>query len=103
MSAIKGEQDISIVFVMRPEHDFPIGTTFCICQGTTTNIVELTAATQQFDKPMDAIPHGWKTICAFRLLGSGVSILAGLPFANDWYGNETALVLEEITAPGASA
>jgi hypothetical protein len=59
----------------------------------------LIAVTQQFDKPMDAIPAGWKTICAFRLLTKSFSILAGLPFTYDWYGNETTLVLEEIDYP----
>jgi hypothetical protein len=87
---------------MRQAHNFPIRTTFRIAHGTVTNTFELIAVTQQFDKPMDSIAPGWKTICGLRLLGNPISILAGLPFTDDWYGNETALVLEEITSPEAS-
>ena len=98
-AAIQCEENIYPVFVMRQEYDFPIGTVFRIHQGTMTNTFELIAVTQQFDKPMDAIPHGWKTICALKLLENPLSILAGLPFTDDWYGNETTLVLEEIAYP----
>ena len=101
-SAIKGEAGTYAVFVMRQGYEFPIGTTFHITHGAVTNNFELIAVTQQFDKPMDSIPSGWKTICGLRLLGNPISILAGLPFTDDWYGNETALELEEAAFPEAN-
>ncbi|WP_324680177.1 hypothetical protein [Hymenobacter sp. GOD-10R] len=93
-------EDPSVVyaFVMRQDEDIPLGTTFRVI-GLGANGQEvmeqyrLVAVSQQYDHPMDEIPHGWKTICAFKWL-SGPRSMMGLPLVGEWYEQSvTELVL----------
>lgn len=44
----------------------------------------LVAITQEFDRPMDAIERGWKTIVSLRVLGPPATSLAALPILDRW-------------------
>jgi hypothetical protein len=85
-------EDPSVVyaFVMRQDQDIPLGTTFRTtglgANGQeVTEYYRLVAVSQQYDHPMDEIPHGWKTICAFKWLGPGPRLIMSLPPVGEWY------------------
>ena len=94
-------EDPSVVyaFVMRQDEDIPLGTTFRVIDlgANGQEVMEhyrLVAVSQQYDHPMDEIPYGWKTICAFKWLGSGPGLMMGLPLVGEWYEQSvTELVL----------
>jgi hypothetical protein len=71
--------------------DLPIGTTFdMLIQRSSaaafpTRAV-LHAVTQQFAKPFDEIPHGWKTIAAFTFPTGIPALVDALPVAASWTG-----------------
>jgi len=48
----------------------------------TTAIVQ--AVTQQFGKPFDSIPHGWKTICLIDFGNSLPRAIENLPTLDSW-------------------
>jgi hypothetical protein len=52
------------------------------------------AATQQFLKPFDELPHGWKTICFLESPEGVPNLIANLPMAESWY--ETAADTEVL-------
>lgn len=53
----------------------------------------LVAITQQFDRPMDAIERGWKTIVTFRVLGEPARALEALPLLDSWDAGERVVWL----------
>ena len=74
--------------------DLPIGTTFdaLVNRATQTSLAtraELVAVTQQFAKPFDGIPHGWKTIAAFAFPLGVPALVEALPVAVAWTGRWT--------------
>lgn len=44
----------------------------------------LVAVTQQFDRRVDAVEHGWKTIVTLRVLGERAATLDELPTLDEW-------------------
>lgn len=93
-------ENIYAVFVLRQDYDIEIGTVFNITYISQNNIAtennyELVAITQQWDKPFDRIPRGWKTICALKLINNIPSILTTLPSVDDWYASNYKLTLIE--------
>ncbi len=44
----------------------------------------LVAVTQQFDRPVDAVDAGWKTIVTLRVLGERSAALEALPALDAW-------------------
>lgn len=93
------DQGVVYAFVMRQEHDIPVGTTFralglSVHGQDVTERYCLVAVSQQFDHCWEEIPRGWKTICAFQRLGPDAGLLAGLPLVEEWYEQSaTELVL----------
>jgi hypothetical protein len=91
VASVTDKTGIYFVFVMRQEHNFKVGGRFTINPANAGNgletALELVAVTQQYDFPIDEIPRGWNTICAFRTLGGAPSVLATLPFIDEWYEN----------------
>jgi len=60
-----------IVYCLYSEYDIPLGTIFHRIENMGNQIVyegeiKLTKLTQQYLKPFDGIPKGWKTICKFK-------------------------------------
>jgi hypothetical protein len=79
--------------------DIPIGRTFDIVFPTgvpkapTRTNCEIAAVTQQYGKPFDEIPHGWKTICLVKFEEGIPDIIASLPLVNGWYENRCTVSL----------
>ena len=90
-------------FVSYSEIDIPLEAKFTrvFCKNIenvfTINSV-LTGATQQYGKPFDLIPHGWKTICKFSFSGELPRLISDLPVIDDWadyqYGLEVVMCTE---------
>ncbi|CAE6837662.1 hypothetical protein LMG22931_07109 [Paraburkholderia nemoris] len=79
--------------------DIPIGRTFDIAfptrapkSETRTRFV-IRAVTQQYAKPFDEIPHGWKTICLVEFPEGIPGVIASMPEVNGWYENRQTLSL----------
>lgn len=74
--------------------DLPLGTRFDRVfaredfRRSTRTLCVVSAVTQQFFKPFDEIPHGWKTICFLDFPEGIPDLIARLPVAEGWY--ETA-------------
>ncbi|MCK6472320.1 MAG: hypothetical protein L6R28_11290 [Planctomycetes bacterium] len=49
---------------------------------------KIIAATQQFGKPLDLIPDGWKTICIVHFMEGIPELIKQLPVVDDWYQNQ---------------
>ena len=81
---------VFFVFVAAQDTDLPFETRF---QAQTGEELDLLAITQQFDKPFDNIPHGWKVILALRSPKGANSILATVPAVEDWYDRPFAEAL----------
>ena len=58
---------------------------------------EIIAATQQFNKPLPVVPHGWKTICAIHFLGGVPQLVNQLPEVDGWYLNEDGICICDET------
>jgi hypothetical protein len=55
---------------------------------------ELDEVTQQFGKPFDYIPAGWKTICKINFFNEVPSLIESLPTIEDWSDkNSKAIIL----------
>ena len=87
-----------IVFCTFSGFDIPIGYTFSKILNNNNEIVfsgnfVLEGVSQQFFKPFDEVPHGWKTICKFRFINSTVpKIIRRLPSINGWYDADPTLI-----------
>eukprot|EP01012_Entosiphon_sulcatum_P063630 TRINITY_DN91335_c0_g1_i1.p1 TRINITY_DN91335_c0_g1~~TRINITY_DN91335_c0_g1_i1.p1 ORF type:complete len:117 (+),score=6.10 TRINITY_DN91335_c0_g1_i1:17-367(+) len=73
-----------IVFCAFSEYEIPIGTVFNFAENMNGYVlyegkIVLTGITQQFYRPFDGIPKGWKTICKFKLAAEISSLLLHLP------------------------
>ncbi|WP_343522271.1 hypothetical protein [Pedobacter sp.] len=60
-----------IVYCLYSEYEIPLGTVFNRIENMNNQIlyegeIKLTNVTQQYLKPFDGIPKGWKTICKFK-------------------------------------
>ncbi|MCC5475541.1 hypothetical protein [Streptomyces barringtoniae] len=47
--------------------------------------VMVVAVTQQFGKPFDGIPRGWKTLALLRFEPEVPALISDLPTASGWY------------------
>jgi len=57
--------------------------------------IELSAISQQFQKPWDSVPNNWPSVCKFVFLdGDLPGILNELPIVDDWDCKEDFLVFE---------
>ena len=80
-----------ILFAQFAYADLPIGKIFECCfmldnpEEKKLAPIEVVAVTQQFGKPFDEIPHGWKTIVLAGFLSEVPAMVAGLPAIQDWY------------------
>jgi len=93
-----------VLFISFAYADIPIGRTFSIVfptrapQSALRIKCEILAVTQQFAKPFDEIPHGWKTICLMKFDDGIPDIVATLPTVNGWYENrDTVSLCDEDT------
>jgi len=77
-------------FVWYSYEDIPVGTKFDFVflrtnpasfVNATTKIV---AVTQQYAKPLDFIPHGWKTICLIEFPIDALSLIEKLSEIDTW-------------------
>ena len=63
-----------------------------LCQSRIVSV------TQQFAKPFDRVPHGWKTICEVEFPDGVPSLIQNLPEVDWWYMNdECVCVCDAVT------
>lgn len=80
-----------IAFISFAYADLPIGKAFTVAfRPSAPGIAEpcalqIAAVTQQFAKPFDSIPHGWKTICCLAFDGPPPSLITNLRVVEGWY------------------
>jgi hypothetical protein len=85
------------LFCSFSEFDIPIGQVFneiedMVNREKINGGIVLKNVTQQFWKPFDAIPAGWKTICHFEFpLGEVPLIVKNLPEVGGWYDSNTSI------------
>ncbi len=48
----------------------------------------IVAVTQQFSKPFDRVPHGWKTICEIEFPDGIPAMIRDLPELDGWHLNQ---------------
>ncbi|WP_293304156.1 hypothetical protein [Pedobacter sp. UBA5917] len=89
-----------IVFCAFSEYEIPIGTVFNFVENMNGYVliegkITLIGVTQQFFKPFDAIPKGWKTICKFKFDMETSSLLTHLPQSPSWYQDISSLKLTQ--------
>jgi hypothetical protein len=81
--------------------DVPVGRRFDCCHRrhdaddvawVTTTVV---AVTQQFNHPMDAIPHGWKTLTVLRFEPEIPVLIRELPQAAQWFDHPVSLYISD--------
>jgi hypothetical protein len=76
--------------------EFPIGEQFTRVFSIhnfeiwSETLCEIIAVTQQFNKPMDAVPIGWKTVCVLRFLNSIPELITSLPLSDSDIWGEPA-------------
>jgi len=78
-----------VLFCAFSECDIPVGSVFTQIwfrqEVLYTGTVMLTKITQQFDRPVDAIPTGWRTVCSFTFEGPVPDVLYKyLPVVQSW-------------------
>jgi hypothetical protein len=97
------EKDINanerrIFFVNYSDVDIAIGTCFQKAFDLRTNDVtsvncHLEEVTQQFARPFDHIPAGWKTICKFKFSGGIPLLITSLPVVDDWFDSRSEYIV----------
>lgn len=91
-----------MLFVSFSFADIPLGTTFnaAFPRNKPDEAVHCTsrivAVTQQWGKPFDQIPHGWKTVCAVEFPAGIPPLVLALPTIESWYENDAGLCLCEL-------
>lgn len=88
-----------ICFASYAPAEFPVGTVFEACYpegdpaaGVSTAAI-LVAVTQQFSRAFEAIPAGWKTVCALHFVEGVPDLVAQLPVVDAWFRSERRLGL----------
>jgi hypothetical protein len=83
-----GRRDVLLVMTFAYA-DIPLGKRFQVwsVDGSVPVQVdaELVAVTQQFAKPFDEVPHGWKTLTVVRFSPNVPEAVASLPEVDGWY------------------
>ena len=87
-----------IFFANYSELDIPIGTHFQKVFDPVTNHMEnvkceLEEVTQEFGRPFDHIPSGWKTICKFKFTNEIPLLIQSLPKIDDWSDKKSNSVI----------
>ena len=87
------------VFATYAYAELPLGKTFEFVfpekhpeRGEQT-IAVIRAVTQQFGKPFDSVPQGWKTICLLDFPSGVPDIIAGLGHVDAWGVSDQQIVL----------
>ena len=96
--------DSEILFVGFAYADLPVGKEFDFVfpkgepQKGESCRSKIIAATQQFSKPMEEVPHGWKTICLVHFPAGIPPLVKDLPVVDSWYeGQEWVCVCGTLT------
>jgi hypothetical protein len=82
-----------ILFVGFSYADIPLGKCFEIifpkgrAEAGIRNRSCISAVTQQWGKPFDVIPNGWKTICVVEFPDGVPQMIEDLPTVEAWYCN----------------
>ncbi len=93
--------DTAILFVGFSYADIPLGKTFSVAFPTDkpSEAVQcasrIIAVTQQFGKPINEIPHGWKTICAVEFPAGIPQLVRELATVESWYENSNGLCISD--------
>jgi hypothetical protein len=80
-----------ILFVGYAYADIPVGKKFHVVfprGNPEAGIVcesEIIAVTQQFDKPLEVVPYGWKTICLVQFPRGVPEVVSNLPTVDGWF------------------
>jgi hypothetical protein len=88
-----------VFFVGFAYADLPIGKRFefAFPKGhayeSVATVAQVVAVTQQWGKPFDGIPHGWKTICFFEFPEGVPEMVDALPVVEGWHGSEQEICL----------
>jgi len=97
-----GDENLTLnLFCSFSQFEIPIGTTFNYFEKDNILIplhhAMLIAVTQQFGKPFESIPEGWKTISKFEFSLEGVRELKSeLPILDTWDYSSNKLYLLRI-------
>jgi hypothetical protein len=91
-----------ILFVSYAFADVPVGKRFSVIfpkNKPSEGIYyesKIAAVTQQFGKPTELIPHGWKTICLVEFPRGIPEIIKNLPVVDTWFeNNDYVCICEE--------
>ncbi|MGW7528992.1 hypothetical protein [Streptomyces sp. NPDC054783] len=96
-----GEQVLFLSFCYA---DVPLGRRYECCfpaadEGDATWVtVTVVAVTQQFGKPFDGIPHGWKTLALLRFEPEVPALISDLPTAPGWYEHPISVYIGDRAA-----
>ena len=97
-------QTARCLFVSYAYADLPLGKRFDFVfpwgapgRAETTDAI-IHAATQQFGKPFDEIPSGWKSICVIDFPRGVPPLVERLPVASSWGDLTTSVSLCEFAA-----
>lgn len=83
-----------ILFIGYTFDDIPVGKSFAVIfpKNKPTDGIncesKIVAVTQQFGKPFDGIPNGWKTICIVEFPRGIPDLIKNLPIVESWFENE---------------
>ena len=80
-----------LLFVGYAYADIPLGKKFEVVfpkdrpEAGLLRESQIIAVTQQFDVPLEVIPHGWKTICVVQFPQGVPELVSNLPVVEDWF------------------
>lgn len=89
-----------LLFFDFSEDNVAVGHEFYVIENMKNEIlfsglIKLISVSQEFGKPFDSIPAGWKTICKIKFIGKKVpSVVLDLPPVNDWFESKEFLILK---------
>lgn len=98
-----------ILFVSFAYADVPLGKTFNSIfpegrpEEAKLTVARIEAVTQQFGKPFDEIPHGWKTVCLIEFPHGIPGMIAALPTVDAWHLSNQRACLADSTVVDALA
>jgi hypothetical protein len=93
-----------ILFVGYAFADVPVGKRFSVIfpknnpRGGIYYESKIAAVTQQFGKPTELIPRGWKTICLVEFPQEIPEIIKNLPIVDTWFENDDYVCISEEKA-----
>jgi hypothetical protein len=96
-------ENSAILFLSYAYADIPIGRRYKILfpkdhpELAVPTDCEILAVTQQFSKPFDCIPHGWKTICLVRFATDIPEMIRTLPTIDGWINPNWLCLCDEET------